>query len=220
MLSWRTNAFYRVLDKMTGLDTKYIFGAGIWASAGVAASIVCSLIMTISLTHFLEQSMFGEFQLFIAIISTVSIFSLPGMRNAVVRSIARGYEGSFILATKSKINWSLLGSAALFTAAGYFYYIAASSSWTYYALAAILFPVMYGVCDWHAILTGREMFDKHAQWTIVSNVIISIGTAMVAVIGNLMLILVSFVLLTMIANVLPFFALKRTLNKRLRVSKS
>lgn len=163
----KNKSFLASISKFTGLDASYFIKGGLWLSLNQGIIILSSLIVTIFLARFLTKGVYGQYQFILAILGIVSIFSLPGIFISIRQSVAKGYDSSLIVGTKSMFKWSFLGSFALLLTASYFYFIRHSPMWIYLVLCALFFPALYSFSTYGSYLTGKEKFNKIAKLTLI-----------------------------------------------------
>ena len=59
-----------------------------------AVQRLLGLVTTYFVVRVLSQDGFGSYQYVLSVIGVVSIFGMPGINNAVMQSVARGYRGT------------------------------------------------------------------------------------------------------------------------------
>jgi O-antigen/teichoic acid export membrane protein len=104
----------------------------------------------------LSKESFGEYQFILSCAALMVVFTLPGLNNSVMQSIARGFTGVYRKAVPRALATSLIGGTIL---AGLgVYHRGAGELGSGFFLAAVLFPLAYGLEQWRAVRTGREDF--------------------------------------------------------------
>ena len=97
-----------------------------WLFSGQVIGTATALLLALSYAHFLSQETYGTYKYVLAIFGILSIFSLPGMGDAVQKEVAYGKEGVFWDTFKKRLRWSFLGSL-LSVAIGVYYFINGNS---------------------------------------------------------------------------------------------
>jgi len=118
-------------QKYTKTDMVYLAKGGSWLTLGQIVSTIASFLSAIAFANLLPRETYGQYKYILSITSILAIPTLAGINTAVIRAIARGYEGSFIPALKTKIKWGLLGGITSIGLAGYYYFSALyGSTWS------------------------------------------------------------------------------------------
>jgi len=110
------------------------------------------------LVRTLTQNQFGDYQFILSIVGVLTIFSLPGLNNAVMQSTARGMWGTFRLVLKPSFLSSLIGSLILCGVGAWYLLVKDSNLFLAFYVAAILFPFTHSLKYWKALKVGKEKF--------------------------------------------------------------
>lgn len=110
----------RPLIKRLHLDLAYFAKGSFYSLIQQIIGVSCGLTVSYLFGHYVSKQVFGEYNLILSIVSLITFLSLPGIDNALTRSIGQGFDGSFKQALVSKIKFSLLGSVALVGIALYY----------------------------------------------------------------------------------------------------
>ena len=106
----------------------------------------------------LNKNQFGNYQFILSVLSMLTIFSLSGMNNAVMQSVARGKLGTFRLSLKLSVLSSLFGSLILLTM-GMWYYLSDDNIFsTAFFILSVSFPFTHGLTCWGAVKHGQKKF--------------------------------------------------------------
>lgn len=98
-------------QKYTQTDMLYIARGGFWLMMGRIVVFLISFATLTAFANWVSKEVYGIYSYFLATITLLGIFALPGIHSALLRSIARGKEGTLGLVVKTKLKWSLIGSA-------------------------------------------------------------------------------------------------------------
>lgn len=104
----------------------------------------------------LSKESFGEYQFILSCVALMVVFTLPGLNNSVMQSVARGFAGVYRKAVPRALAASLAGTAILIGFGAY--HRGAGELGTGFFFAAFLFPFAYGLEQWRSVRTGREDF--------------------------------------------------------------
>ena len=114
------------------------------------------------LVRTLSQEQFGDYQFILSILGVLTIFSLPGLNNAVMQSTARGMEGTFRLSLMPSFLSSLIGSLILFGIGTWHLLITHSDLFLAFYVASILFPFAHSLKRWKAVKTAKRSFHHYS----------------------------------------------------------
>lgn len=112
------------------------------------------------LVRTLDQNQFGAYQYVLALVAVLTIFSLPGLNNAVMQSTARGREGAFRLSLKPSILLGFVGSLILSAIGTWYLFVKNSDLSAMCYIASALFPFAYSLTQWKSVQAGRENFSS------------------------------------------------------------
>ncbi len=194
MLAWMSSNGKRMLEllsKALNIDVAYFVRGWLWLFSGYVANAVIKLVLVIVLANLVDRAFYGQYQFVFAVISTMMVFSLPGMDASIAQSVANGHDASLILGTRSKMRWSVLGSLALLGLAAFFKFVRQDPLWLVFVGIAVLFPLYSSFTSVLAYYRGKENFRK----ATVYNTLISIA-------GTLPVLAVVFFVKSLVAVVL------------------
>lgn len=110
------------------------------------------------LVRTLDQELFGNYQFILSVVSILTIFALPGLNNAVMQSVARGYKGTFGASIKPSFLFSLAGSLILIAIGTWHLIYGGDDLYIAFYLSAFLFPFAHSLKNWKAVIAGEEKF--------------------------------------------------------------
>ena len=105
----------------------------------------------------LDKTQFGQYQYILSVLALLTVCGLPGMNNALMQSVARGFPGTYRRALPRALAASVVGSAILLGLVVYQRHRDPGLSGGF-LLAAALFPFAYAMDQWKALRGGREDF--------------------------------------------------------------
>ncbi len=168
------NLVYKLLrrsEKYTKTDMVYLAKGGFWLTSGQIFTSLSTLTLAIAFANLLPKDIYGQYKYILSILTIFSLATLSGMDSSITRAVARGNEGSFLPALKTKIKWGLLGSiASLFFTIYYFlnqdYSLAAS-----FALVIFITPLFESLLLYQAYFNGQKKFTILTKFTIISSLV-------------------------------------------------
>ncbi len=193
----RTKKALDYFGKKLELDIFYFFRGGFWLSAAYLLNAFTAFFVVFAFTRLTSKEFYGQYQFLLAIIATSIIFSLPGMKTAIVQSVSRGKNRALIQCTKVRFRWSFLGSLALFLIAGYFKYFRTTNFWYVFVIAAVLFPFLYSFDGTAFYFLGTKQFKKAAILSILPSLLGGLAVLMVLFLTNSIVYIVSTHLLVL-----------------------
>lgn len=157
--------FLKKLGLKMGLDLEYFIGNGFWMLSRQIVVSVCGLITLSIFSRYVNQEVFGQYQLILSILSMVMIFSLPGMSVSLVQAVAQGKDGFYREAFRLSLKASFIGSLVLFIVGTYFWFWRSELN---FGLAIIIASLFFSFLStfglWESFFQGRERFDLSARY--------------------------------------------------------
>ncbi len=124
----------------------------------------------------LTKTQFGQYQFILSCVGILVITALPGLINAVAQSAARQQPGSFGRAVSLSFRGSLVGALVLAGLGAYHFWRHEPETAAGFAVAAALFPAVYGLALWRAMRIGAEDFSGLFMWDGITNIAIAVLT--------------------------------------------
>lgn len=198
MLEKLKNKTYKLLrwsEKYTKTDMVYLATGGFWLILGQILSSASSFLLAIAFANLLPKETYGNYKYILSLVGMLSILTLPGINTAVVRSIAKGYEGSFFPALKTKIKWGAIGSLAGLSVAIYYFIVPQYELAISMLIVSAFIPFTEGLVLYQSFLNGRKMVKILTKY-ITSVKIVSLIALVVSIYisDNLYIILIAFFL--------------------------
>jgi O-antigen/teichoic acid export membrane protein len=170
-----------MLQKLSQFE--YFLKNGFWLINSYGLSFLIGIILAWVYGNLLSKNTFGEFTFILAILSGISIFSLPGMGQALVYSLVKKEFGNIKLAIVQTFYFSLLGSLFLLFLS--FYYLINQQISLFYSLIilAFIFPLYSNVNYYQSLFTAEKKFKELAFWSSI-NVSVSAIAVLIAIYFN------------------------------------
>ena len=205
------------ISKKMEINLEYYLKNSFWMGLRQVIEIIAGLGLFVAFARLATQEVFGQYQFILAILSTISIFSIPGLNASIIQSAARRYEGSYKKAIKISFLWSLLGIPTLLIIGGYYYIYQSHILGSALMLASVFFPFLYAPNTWDAFFIGKERFDLSAKYASIQAIINAIALISILFLfeNNLLAIIFVYLISLTIFNVLWFWkSLKYIKNKK------
>lgn len=200
-----------------GINLFYILKGGSFLTLGNFFSIAASFALAFFFARLLPKEIYGTYSYILAWISVLGIFALSGMDTAVIQSVSRGFENSFLLGLKKKIQYGILGTVASLLIGAYYNYNGNQTLSLAFFAAAIFIPFLNSFQIYNAYLLGKKEFKTSAYYAISGQLFIALTLITTLYLTNNIVYLISAYL---IANFIPNFVffIRTKLKARLSVS--
>tara|TARA_B100000745_G_scaffold290355_1_gene229216 strand:+ start:15303 stop:16484 length:1182 start_codon:yes stop_codon:yes gene_type:complete len=171
----------------------YLAKGGFWLSLGSIASHISVFIIAIAFANLLPKEVYGTYKYIISVATILSFFTLQGMAESIIQSVARGYEQTFIQATKMKVRWGLVGSFVGLGIAAYYFVNENMMLATAFLIVAAFVPIWNTFNVYNSLLAGRRRFDISTKYHLASQLFILIATVSALLLtDNLFILLIVF----------------------------
>ena len=142
-------------------DHKQVFKNSSFFIGGKLIGALASFAVILVLGHFVPREITGTYSYVMAVLSIVSIATLPGMNQALVRSIARGNDGSLFSIARKRVFWGIVGSVIAFGIGVYFYTVHNHGLGIVFMIASPFVPLTDTFSDLAVYYwQGKKRFDK------------------------------------------------------------
>jgi O-antigen/teichoic acid export membrane protein len=164
-----TRFFLPFLERFLRTDVRYLLKGTFWLSISRVLGMGVAFGLSVLYARYLPKELYGNFRYIMSIAGALGIFALPGMATIIMRSVARGFEGTFrrgsllIFFASFGISVISIGIAVWFYAHGNSAFAAG------FLITGLLVPFAEGLGNWRAYFDGRKEFQKKTGFNIVSN---------------------------------------------------
>lgn len=171
------------LGAKLGIDLKYIFKGGFWISIGQVVSSMSAFLLAIVYANWLTPETYGTYKYVISMIGILSIPTLSGLSTSVSKSIVQGKEGSLLFASRVKIKWGMLGTAAGLVLSFYYYLNNNAELSIAFALASLFIPILEGYNLYDSYLYAKKKFREATLFYIFGQITTSLIILSIAVLN-------------------------------------
>lgn len=171
------NKFYRGFLKYlkhTGnllhLDLNYFIKGSFYGILQQLVGVTCGLTVFYLFGHFVSRTVFGQYSLILSILGLLTFFSLPGIDTALITSVRKGFDKSFVAGMKHKFKYSLLGIPVLLIWS--IFYLLQNNIVIFQILvvSAFIFPFLNTFTNFPSFLVAKKLFAKHALLASLSSI--------------------------------------------------
>lgn len=200
-----------------GFDLPYFVENGFWMLLNQAVIMFAGLVTSVLFARYFTQEIYGAYQFVLSIIAFFSFFSVPGLNPALIRSIAKGFDGDLEVSVKQAVKYSFAGSLFILIVAIY-YFIKQDYVITYALIySAFFFPLLFSFDKWMALLKAKEKFEIFAKQSIlmITGKTFLIVLSIFLFPNYLLPVIISYLLGTSFFNIILYFKNKKHIeNKR------
>lgn len=164
------NKILGYLDKLTaitGVDLRYVAKGSSWSVIDLVIGNIASLLLAMAFSRFLPKEAYGAYGFVLSWVGIFSTFAMSGINVAIIRSIAKGFEGDLQAAVKSKLRWGLISSVLSVAFAIYYFVIGNNSLAISFALAAIFLPPYLASSMFASFFSAKELFKYNTLASLI-----------------------------------------------------
>lgn len=159
------------LERFLKTDIRYLAKSSAWLSMGSVAGTLVAFGLSLLYARYISKDAYGSYRFILSAIGMAGIFSLPGMGTAIIRSAARGYEGTFRRGS-SIIFLSSFGISMIGLLTALYHGIKGNTAIACgLAAASLLVPFAEGLGNWRGYLDGKQEFKKKTLYNAIIHVL-------------------------------------------------
>lgn len=167
-----TNGIIKMIKKLlkykNDKDVRYFLKQGKYKLLLQIVTLGSTFFISWFLANYTSKEFFGNYQFILATLGILTIFSFPGIKDAIIQSVARGCDYSLVQGTKKAMKFSLLGSLTLILIGGYYYFLKGDSIISIvFLIASIFFPFFYTLDNFIYFLNGKKRFKIEFFYTSI-----------------------------------------------------
>lgn len=182
----------------------------VWSNLSQLALTFQMLAISVLLVRFLGQSLYGEFLFIYSFIAILTVTSVSGIRDVLLKAIAQDKLYTFVIATNFSLRMSFIGLSLLLITGTYFLI---QQNYTYalsFLLVAPLFPAYASLQSWKFYYKGLRRFKKIACLDIARVVFqILLITALTFLTKSIVLIIFAYFFLESVINLFFYWRIKK-----------
>lgn len=167
----------KYLARFLKTDVASLASGSIWLIIGKIAGLVITVAVSIIYARYLSKEAYGSYRYILGIFGMLGIFALPGMSTSIVRSIARGYEGTFRVASRLIFISCFAVTIIGVSIAAYFFLTNKIGLGLGVLIVATATPFAEGLGNWRAYYEGKQLFYEKTKWIIFGNILHGVAMA-------------------------------------------
>jgi O-antigen/teichoic acid export membrane protein len=157
-LQARGTALLRFSERYTKTDMVYAAHGGFWLALSQAVQVASGLVLSVAFANFLPKESYGIYQFIMSGAVIISVFTLGGMKTAIIRAVARGSEGALRAGFRAQMNWSW-GIALAGAAVASYYYLAGNQMLAFsFLIVGAFSPFLAGFGLTQSYFIGKQLF--------------------------------------------------------------
>lgn len=199
------------VGRKTDTDVRSLARGSFWWITGKAGVGLMAFLSMVAFAHWLPKETFGTYQYVLSWLAVPAIFTIPGIDTSLVKSIARGADGTMAAALRSKVTWGILATLVI---AGFGAWQIQSGNLVLgiaFLLGATFAPVRETFAIYVAYWNGRDRFDIQAKYLFISAAVNTAAVVLAVVLSrNMLVILGAFLLSKTLADM---YLYRRTRNQ-------
>lgn len=102
-------------------ETAYLARGVLWLGSTQVVASASALILTFALARYLDPDVYGSYRYVLSLVAVAGAFGLSGLGTGLMRSVARGKDGSYRQALITGLRYAPIPAAILMLAAAYEY---------------------------------------------------------------------------------------------------
>ncbi len=206
----KLHSILRSSEKYTQTDMVYLAKGGWWLFILQATISSSSLIIAIAFANLITPETYGKYKFVLSFFSILSIFTLPGVNTALIRTIAQGVKVSYSKLLKTKIKWGLMSSISSISISAYYFINQNNELAISFLIISLFLPLFSSLEIYQSILNGKKDFKNLALYQIIVQAIsVLIMLITVYFTKNLFVILFSYFIPITITRIFIFIKINK-----------
>lgn len=196
-------------EQYTKTDMIYLAKGGGWLTFDTVVSAFITFGIAVAFANLLPKETYGTYRFILSVVAILAIPTLAGMKTALTKSVAQGFDGSLLAVLKERLRWGMLSTLGSFGVSGYYLWQGNQELGIAFAIIALLIPLYESFALFQSFLNGKKKFNTLAQYNIASRLFsgfVLVGTIFLT--SNLFLILLAYFGSWIIARTFLFYRTK------------
>lgn len=176
-----------------------------WSNLNQGILVLSFLLNSIIFTRLGGMKIYGDFLLLYSILGLLSIISISGVRETILRSVSQGYDRTYFEATKFSLLWSLIGIPILLLIGLYYYFFQSSLLGITLMISSLVFPFFASLQTWMFIMKGKADFKRLALYNLLlKSVQLIMFIVTLTLTKNIMIIFLIYIFIESIFNIIYY----------------
>lgn len=189
----------------------YLAKGGFWLTTGQIVSSISVFILAIAFANLVPKETYGTYKYVLSITGILTVLTLRGMDVSVFHAIARGFEGVFFRALRTRIAWGLLSGIASVALSAYYYINGNNTLALSFLIIAGFLPLMDSLEIYQSFLRGKKLFQLSATYGALSQIgsVVALITTVLLTQNLFIILLVYFASWTLLRFILMIVSIKK-----------
>lgn len=158
-------------SKLIQTDLRYIIKGSSSTMLGQIGISAIAFLSAIAFANLLPKNIYGNYQYILAVAEFVTIVSLTGLTTSVIRSVAKGFEGTLDYSFRENLKWSI-GAVIIGIGVGMYYLVQGNLILGYGILiASLCTPLINSSKLFSSHLIGKKLFTKSSSYSVIGNAV-------------------------------------------------
>lgn len=202
-LKTKTIALLRWSEKYTKTDMVHLASGGFWLLLSQTLVFLLSFALLWVFANFTSPETYGLYRFLITVVAILSIATLPGMRTALVRSVALHQSGIASKMIRYRIRWGLFGTLGGFLVATYYFIQQDTTLGSLFLIVALFIPFLESYALFDSYFNGKKDYIGFTISSFLRRSVITVSTAAsIFLTGDIFVILITYLASTAISNFL------------------
>jgi len=199
---WLKNLYLKTKN-YPALDLPFYFKSGSWVIGSKTVVQLVNLLIAIIFTRLASKELFGNYKFILAILSLLSIFSLPGFKEALLKYVAEDYNNIYQPVRKMILRWSLVGSLVILLISYYYLILENNNLFAkIFLIAAVFFPLIFFDL-WKSFFSAKLKFKKLFIFNLIQSVFLLITIFLILLLSkNLLLLITTYLIIISLFNLI------------------
>jgi len=158
-------------------DMVYLAKGNLWKMSGQIVTSILSLGLMIMFANLLSKETYGLYRYILSLAGILSIFTLTGMNQAIVQTVAAGNDGAFRTSIKYQLKWNLMQLIAFWSLSAYYFITDNQYLGISLLVMGIFSPMILAFNTYGAYLEGKKSFKLNSIFSVLSTLIYVTGMA-------------------------------------------
>ncbi len=204
------NTFLDFISKKLKIDAHYLYKGFLWMGISTFFIFGLSFAKSYVFANYLRPETFGTYRYIMTVIEVTSALSLTGISLVISRSVAQGFEGTYLKGISSYLKHSYLASLSTIAVALYYAFVGNYLFAFTIAFAGMLSIGVGGARLYGALFEGKKRNDLTARFQMIATAIPTLAIIGIVFISEslFVIILTYFVTLLITHTCLSFTAYK------------
>ena len=167
----RVRAFIARLSLLLKVDMAYVVSGAFWSNANYLFISILSLLTSVLFARYLSKEQYGTYQYVLSLAGMISTATLTGMNTAVMRAVAKGYEGELRKTTRFQLIFGIVPTIISLGIAVWYLFHADSGLSLSLLWVALFLPAANALNTWSAYMGGKKLFRIGTYYSFVNSIV-------------------------------------------------